>query len=546
MVLPDGVLPAIFQGEQAVVAAAVALAPVDVKFHQVVLSVLGVEQDGVLPGVDVAGEAIPQHLVPLLHHHDQAQPPPGVVLAGPGLVRLLRAAQPPHGNGLRHAVAVQVGGPFQLGNCRSVLCVRGERISADFPRNLRIVQCVIAAPAACLIVGKEQVGGQLVLAVVGVGPEGVAVDPFPGVALLLVEGQGGDPPAAGVIGVLNEPVQGLEIDGHGQLFGAAGIVPEGFIVVQLPYGPRFVLTPLKVRVDGVNVHPAGGHDGIMAAVPVLPILRIGRGGGSGGLMAVAGVPLYGPLPGHELPVEADYPRLTVKLAVFLAVEGVEQAVFPVIAPEGDHLGDAGVAGALEYRVGHLPGLLVHDAQNQGVLQVVLHKDRPQNPAVLLDVVHQLGGGGLELVAVHPLRGPEQGLQQLQLFPAQVRVFPQVGDPGGLMLRQVQGDIGRLGIVQPVGGALVYLSHLTGHQIAAEDTHGKDQGQKQRRGPLLGSGEDIFQSQLHLPRRAGQGGGKGCTGSFVVHKCAPFCFTQSCPSVPPGPAYTRRPQRSRGI
>ena len=78
-------------------------------------------------------------------------------------------------------------------------------------------------------------------------------------------------------------------------------------------------------------------------------------------MAVAGVPLYRPLPRHKLPVEADHPRLAVKLAVLLAVEGVEQAEFPVVALEGGHVGHAGVIGALEHPVGHLPGLLVHDA-----------------------------------------------------------------------------------------------------------------------------------------------------------------------------------------
>ena len=55
------------------------------------------------------------------------------------------------------------------------------------------------------------------------------------------------------------------------------------------------------------------------------------------------------------------------------------------------------------------------AQDQGVLQVVFHKDRPQDPAVLLDIAHQLGGGDLELPAVLPLGGPEQLLQQ-KLFP----------------------------------------------------------------------------------------------------------------------------------
>ncbi len=114
MVLPDGVLPAVFQGEQAVVAAAVALTAVDVEFHQVVFVILGIQEDGDLPQVDPGGgETVPQHLVPLPHHH--AQIPPGIVRARPGLIRLPRAAHPPHGDGLRHAVAVQVGADGQVG-----------------------------------------------------------------------------------------------------------------------------------------------------------------------------------------------------------------------------------------------------------------------------------------------------------------------------------------------------------------------------------------------------------------------------------------------
>ena len=44
-----------------------------------------------------------------------------------------------------------------------------------------------------------------------------------------------------------------------------------------------------------------------------------------------------------------------------------------------------------------------------------------------------------------------------------------------------------------------LGHLTGHQVAAENTHRKDQSQKQRRRPLLGPGEDVFQTKLYFPR-----------------------------------------------
>ena len=61
-------------------------------------------------------------------------------------------------------------------------------------------QASIAPPRSLLLVGEVQVDGQLVLVVVGVGPEGVAVDPLPGVAFLLVGNQGGiRQPASGSI-----------------------------------------------------------------------------------------------------------------------------------------------------------------------------------------------------------------------------------------------------------------------------------------------------------------------------------------------------------
>ena len=358
---------------------------------------------------------------------------------------------------------------------------------------------VTPGPGRLRIVAEKQVSGEGPCAVVHAGGEGKTVHPGLQVGPLPVGLQGEDPPAAGVVGVAHQPAQRLEVDGHGQVCFLS--FPEGLVVVQLPDGPGLVPAPFKIRVDGVHVHPAGGRDGQVAG-PEIQIRLTGRA------VRFSHVPLCRPLPGEVLPLQADQPRLTGILPVLLAVEGVEQTgpLLTVVVVEfrvdDDDVGEAILYGAPENGAGQRAGLPVHHPQQQGVFQVVLHKGRPQDQVVGLDIVQQAGGGRLN--GFRPAGGLAQCLKQRFLRPiggenAQVR---------GSTLDLLRGGAARLSALR--------LLHLARHQIAAKDTNGKHQRQKQHRRPLLRPGHNVADTQLRLPGRSRQGSGEGRAGNWFIH------------------------------
>ena len=265
---------------------------------------------------------------------------------------------------------------------------------------------------------------------------------------------------AAVPGEVLHPHPGLVGDGDGQVPLLRDV--EVLTVVHRPLGSR-AAEHVVVRLHK-HIHPAGGQQG-QVVLPV--VLVVGKSLGT----LVPQVALHRPGPGKVVALQTDQPGAAFRKALVHAVVGIQQAVLPILLEGGDIRG-AVVGPLLVRRSGELPGLPVHHPDEQGIAQPVGIGGRPQQ------VVPLLNGG-----------------QQAGLIPLL---------PDGLVLCRQQGQQLFLLLGQGDSRGL----RLTGHQPSAQQSQGAGQDQKQDRRALLLVLEDISDTLLRLPGRAGQGGGEG--------------------------------------